>query len=109
MSTVFGTLQKDGTVTNEMVIDLNTLPSSDPLAFGYGVHAGKQYALLGNEVWRWKGHGSNHRELAPEYLRGFLLGAKGILVAEGTRFRKGQERSYFFSDKNILKPLPKKN
>ena len=36
-------------------------------------------------------HGSKFTELAPEYLRGFLYGFKGLLVPEGTKFRKGNE------------------
>lgn len=98
MFTTFGTLEKDGTISNEIKINLNELPSSDPIAFGYGISNGQRHARSKAQV----NHGSNFRELAPEYLRGFLFGYRGILVVEGTKFRKGQEQSFYFHDKNVL-------
>ena len=48
-------------------------------------------------------HGSKFRELAQEYLRGFLFGWTGILVPEGTKIKNGQERSYALVKLDTLK------
>ena len=100
-----GELVKDHSIQ----IDLNRVPSNDPLAFAYGVSRGQYYAKLesqgkfDNYPPNKVNHGSPFRELAQEYLRGFLLGKMGILVKEGTRIRKGQELNYYFSGENLLK------
>lgn len=100
---------KDGKLeeVSNMEINFNSLPSSDKLAFGYGLARGQHYLKVnkGKNSWQKEPmkHGSNHRELAPEYLRGFLLGYKGILVPEGTKIKKGEEQSLYHFDKNILK------
>src|ERR1039457_5138156 len=101
--TTFGTLEienGEAVVKDEMKLDLNTLPSSDPMAFGYGIAKGQWTIRKANEAGRdyiynfKKIHGSNYKELAQEYLRGFLFGYKGILVPEGTKIKKGEEACY---------------
>ena len=89
--TQFGTLNQDGTVTNTMTIELNNVPSSDPIAFSYGLFKGQQWSK--DKVYKsFKDvHGSNYREIANEYLRGFKLGSTGILLPEGYKIRKGTE------------------
>jgi len=103
--TKFGTLAlENGRLVEKhtMELDLNNLPSSDPIAFGYGIHSGQRCLKEKIQAMDVK-HGSKHSELAQEYLRGFLLGYKGILVPEGTKIKKGYERCYALLDKNILK------
>ena len=41
---MFGTIDAKGIVTEEMCIDINQMPSSDPLAFAYGLNTGQRYA-----------------------------------------------------------------
>lgn len=101
---------KNGTVVpivQAFEVDLRTVPSSDPLAFVMGISRGKFYAAnrdkLHNGLMKID-HGCNHRDLAKEYLRGFLLGYRGILVKEGTRILKGCEQTLFHLKDNILKP-----
>ena len=109
--TTFGTLEienGEAIVKDKMEFDLNSLPSSDPMAFGYGISRGQR---LVKEAQKnkyidydfMKIHGSKFSELAPEYLRGFLFGYKGILVPEGTKIKKGQEACYALFDKNTYK------
>lgn len=112
--TVFGTATgvEGGSlkVETNFTVDLNQVPSSDPLAFMFGANggAGERKRLLqehGKSWYEWRGqynHGCNWRELAPEYIRGFLFGFMGILVPEGTKIRKGEEQTWFHSDKNML-------
>ena len=102
-------LENGGLVKNHSIqIDLNRIPSNDPLSFAYGISRGQYYAKLesqgkfDNYPPNKVNHGSPFRELSQEYLRGFLLGKMGILVKEGTRIRKGQELNYYFFDKNLL-------
>ncbi len=100
--TKFGTLElKNGIAIEKDVIelDLNTLPSTDPLAFGYGVSYGQRCARNKTKI----DHGSKHSELAQEYLRGFLVGFRGILVPEGTKIKKEQETNYSLSSLNLIK------
>jgi len=99
--TTFGTLQPDGILTDELELDISTLPSGDPIAFAYGFWTGLK--LRKEEYPPSNPHGSKFSELAPEYLRGFLLGYKFILVPEGTKIKKGQERCYALLSLNILK------
>lgn len=103
--TLFATLQPDGSLTDELELDLHKLPSNDPLAFGYGISTGLKLRGERYPDFR-KVHGSNHSELAPEYLRGFLLGYKKILVPEGTKIKKGEETCYALLHLNILKKEP---
>lgn len=99
--TTFATLQPDGTLTDELELDINKMPSKDPIAFSYGFWVGirlrKEKYPLSNL------HGGKFSELAQEYLRGFLLGYKSILVPEGTKIKKGEERCYALLSLNILK------
>lgn len=92
---------KDGELITEqsMIVDLLSLPSSDPIAFAYGVSQGKYYSKTGMETKKID-HGANFRELAQEYLRGFLFGYTGILIPEGTRIKKGQEQNNYFHNLN---------
>lgn len=86
-------------------IDLNKVPSSDPIAFSYGLFRGKSYKPNPNVNETFEViHGANYREISQEYLRGFLLGRTGILIEEGTKIKKGQESNYYFSNKNLLNP-----
>lgn len=94
--TTFGTLQKDGTVTNKIEVELNTVPSNDPLSFMYGVKSGQDRIKYEKDTpikyhRESINHGSLYRDLSQEYLRGFLYGYKGILIPEGTKIKKGQE------------------
>ena len=100
--TMFGTLTKTGEVVDKIEVELNTVPSSDPLAFMYGVYKGQSYLGSQKNV-RPINHDSLFRDLDPEYLRGFLYGFRNILVSEGTEFEKGQEQSYIHRDKAINK------
>lgn len=109
MKTVFGHFNKDFTVETDLEVDVHTLPSHDPLAFGMGIASGQARLKL---IQRKKteriyaepiNHGSNHSELVPEYLRGFLFGYKNILVPEGTKIKKGQEQSYALLHLNTFK------
>lgn len=110
METVFGKIDAQGNVTETIKLDINKLPSSDPLAFAYGISSGIQHKqqVIDNQSHRNKSfkeiHGSNYRKLAQEYLRGFLLGYNGILVKEGTKIKKGHERTLLHHKDNILKP-----
>lgn len=118
----FGTIDSNGIVTKEMNIDLNSLPSSDPLAFGYGINAGQRKLKLdlesGNKKIRGytidknnhyhrikyeEIHGAKFSDLAQEYLRGFLFGYKTILVPEGTKIKKGEELCYTLLHLNTYK------
>ena len=87
-------------IEQSMIVDLHNLPSSDPIAFAYGISRGKYYAKTGMETKKID-HGVNFRELAQEYLRGFLFGYKGILIPEGTRIEKGQEQNSYFHNLNL--------
>jgi hypothetical protein len=108
METIFGTLHKDGSVEEHLKVDVNKLPSSDPFAFGFGISSGvrfrKQTEAAPDDRYKTfeQLHGVKYREIAQEYLRGFLLGYKGILVKEGTKIRKGMERTLFHIQDNIL-------
>lgn len=99
--TTFGTLTREGVLVDKMEIDLNSLPSSDPLAFGYGIAKGKRYKQEDFQTFE-EIHGSKYSELSQEYLRGFLLGNKGILIKEGVKIKKGYERNYYHSKDNTL-------
>jgi len=99
MKTTFGTLNKSGEVKINLEVDLNTLPSADPIAFGYGISYGRSM----HEKRKAPDHGLKHSELSPEYLRGFLFGYTGILVPEGTKIRKGQEANFSLLHLNVLK------
>lgn len=105
MNTFFGTLNADGSVTENLSVDLSKVPSSDPIAFAYGVARGRSMANddKPKSYSPKKIHGSNFSGLAKEYLRGFLFGYKGILVPEGTKIVKGQEMTLALMNKNILK------
>lgn len=72
---IFGTINSRGNTETILECNLNKLPSSDPLAFGYGISRGQQAQKLS------------------EYDK----------VAEGTKIKKGQEQCYALFDKNILK------
>lgn len=100
--TKFGELVIENGVAKEknvMELDLNNLPSKDPIAFGYGLSYGDRCVRNKEKP----DHGMKHSELSQEYLRGFLLGYRGILVPEGTKIKKGYEQCYALLDKNILK------
>jgi len=101
--TLFATLQPNGSLTDELELDLHKLPSKDPLAFGYGISTGLK--LRGEKYPDFKRvHGGGKwSELAQEYLRGFLLGYKSILVPEGTKIKKGEETCYALLHLNTLK------
>lgn len=102
--TFFGTIDEKGVVTETMSLDITKLPSHDPLSFAYGISRGQQSVKQKKEDKYFViNHGSNHRDLAKEYLRGFLYGYKGVLVLEGTKIMKGQEQSYALHHLNILK------
>ncbi len=102
MKTQFGFFDENFNVIKTCEVDINTINSGDPLAFAYGVSRGIQVRKMAATFTDSKKiHGSNFSELSPEYLRGFLLGYKGFLVPEGTKFRKGQEQSFFHMDKKI--------
>ena len=105
--TTFGRLEQDGTKIDKVEIDLSKVPSNDPIAFMFGYMEGRTKRKdfdarekLGGST---KLHGSKFRELAQEYLRGFLFGWTGILVPEGTKIKNGQEASYALFELNILK------
>lgn len=101
---IFGTIDAKGNTETTLECNLNELPSSNPLAFGYGISRGQQYLKGEQKHMPDKiNHGSKWSELAPEYIRGFLFGYRSILVAEGTKIKKGQERCYALLDKNIIK------
>lgn len=108
--TEFGYFDDKGQYNKTFALNLQNIPSSDPLAFAYGLHTGQMYLKETQEkkVMHVRiNHGSPHRELAQEYLRGFLLGYRGILVPEGTKIRKGEEQSFFHFDKDIWKDKSK--
>lgn len=94
---------------NEISVDLKDVPSSDPLAFMAGVQKGQHNAQL---LSKDRSHKIDHRakftELAPEYIRGFLFGFRGILVPEGTKIRKGEEQNLFHLSKDISSSVIKK-
>lgn len=100
MKTKFGYFDKDFNIVATIEVDINKIESFDPLAFAYGVSSGviwRDKDIRGKKI-----HGdSRFTDLAPEYLRGFLLGYKGFLVPEGTKFRKGNELSFALLDKQI--------
>lgn len=98
MKTEFGYFDEKGKLIKTLTIDLSTVPSSDPIAFAYGINSGQRCVKEKLRV----DHGAKHSELAPEYLRGFLFGYKGILVPEGTKIRKGEEQSYRLIDLNTF-------
>lgn len=108
METIFGQIDEKANFTETIRLDINKMPSSDPIAFSYGISRGiqfnkqkvadKYYSPTYEQI-----HGSKYRELAKEYLRGFKLGYRGILLPEGTPIRKGTEFTFFDMDKNILK------
>jgi hypothetical protein len=103
MKTKFGYFDKDFNVIETIEVDIHSIKSDDPIAFAYGVSRGMQCQSK-SKYDRWDSksiHGSLHSELAPEYLRGFLLGFKGYLVPEGTKLRKGDELSFRHTDKRI--------
>lgn len=100
MKTLFGTMNEKGEIVHQIELDINELPSSDPLAFATGIACGQRHAILGESRII---HGAKHSELAQEYLRGFLLGYRGILVPEGTKIKKGQEQSFALYHLNTLK------
>lgn len=104
--TTFGTLTQKGEVINKIKVDLNNVPSTDPIAFMFGVKSGQDRIHYEQELKHYRDpikHGSLHSELAQEYLRGFLYGFKGILIPEGTKIKKGQEQSYALLDFKINK------
>lgn len=97
--TTFATMNNKAEIIHKIELDLSKLPSSDPIAFGYGIQQGQYHQKTTSKI----NHGSKHSELSQEYLRGFLLGYKGILVKEGTKIRKGEEQNYWHLNNNILK------
>jgi len=101
--TKFGTLSIENGVAVEkdvMELDLNRLPCSDPIAFGYGISFGQR--CLKNKFNPVDvDHGTKHSELAPEYLRGFLFGYRGILVPEGTKIEKGLKNAMLYWTKTF--------
>lgn len=102
MMTKFATLKIENGVaveTDVMNLDLSTIPSSDPLSFAWGLRQGQNCLKNKTEP----NHGSKHTDLSQEYLRGFLVGYRGILVPEGTKMKKGDEISYRLSHLNTLK------
>lgn len=108
--TKFGTLELvNGKLVEKdvMHIDINQMPSSDPLAFAAGIHAGQRELRYKNENRTRRSfeevHGSKYSELAQEYLRGFLFGFTQILVPEGTKIRKGQESCFALHHLNTYK------
>ena len=64
--TKFGILTPEG-VKNEMIININSVKSPDPLAYAYGFFQGKS----GQRI-------SKDRNLAPEYVRGYKEGLNKI-------------------------------
>jgi hypothetical protein len=60
----FGTLTKNG-LTNVHIVDLNTVKSSDPLAFAYGQTQAKAGVKLPSLKSK------EYKDLAPEYIRGY--------------------------------------
>lgn len=99
---------RDGKVElkDSIEIDLNKMPSSDPIAFSYGYFRGRSYKENPNVAETFKVvHGANYRELSQEYLRGYLLGRKGILIKEGIKIKKGQESNSYFWDQNMLSKI----
>lgn len=95
METIFGTIDVKGNVEETIRLDINKLPSRDPLAFAYGINKGQWYIKQGTDHSKID-HGDKHSELAQEYLRGFLLGYRGLLIEEGTKIKKGQEQTMWF-------------
>lgn len=104
METLFGTLEIENgiaVVKNEQRVDLSTLPSPDPLAFMMGIRTGQEKV---NTYRKFENiHGCKFNELASEYIRGYLFGRTGILVAEDTKIRKNQMDNYSLLDKKINK------
>lgn len=103
MITQFGYFDKDYKVVKTIEVDLTTINSKDPIAFAYGVAKGIATRTK-SKYDRWDSrsiHGSLFSHLAPEYLRGFLLGYKQFLIPEGTRMMKGQELNFALLDKQI--------
>jgi len=102
--TIFGTMDNKGEVTKDLEIDLNNIPSSDPMAFGYGIAQGQKYLKGGSYYTNFKDmHGSNYSEIAQEYLRGCKFGATGMLLPEGFKIPKGCEFNYFGIGERINK------
>lgn len=102
--TIFGNLNENGEIENKLKIDLKSMPSSDPIAFSYGIHSGQNAVKKKNADKNYViNHGSKFSDLDQEYLRGFLFGYKGILIPEGTKIKKGTEQTYFHLDKNLIK------
>jgi hypothetical protein len=106
MKTTFGYFNENFELIKQFEVDLNTVSSSsDPLAFVLGVSNGQYNAAYKSKKNRNHvvNHGVKYSELAPEYLRGFLFGYRGILVPEGTKIRKGQEQNLALSHLNTYK------
>lgn len=113
--TKFGTINNKGKVTELFELDLNKVGSfsSNPLAFSYGMSRAIQLKKEEESLTDFQKkyeyystfesiHSSKYSELSQEYLRGFKLGYTGILLPEGTKIRKGTERTYLDLEKNIL-------
>lgn len=107
---IFGSINSRGVVTKHLEIDLNNIPSKDPIAFAFGLSRAIQQRkkedekrILDRKDTFEEIHGSKYRELSQEYLRGYKLGYVGILLPEGTKIRKGTESNYFDYHLNILK------
>lgn len=72
-----GRLERDGSITGEVVVDMSLTGSDDPLAFSYGFSQG----IRGEPI-------AEEDDLAPEYVRGHAEGTKVFNGGELPRFAK---------------------
>jgi hypothetical protein len=101
-NTEFGYFDKEGNYHKTFEINLQNVPSSDPLAFAYGLNRGQMYS---KEAEQKKSlhvkvdHGAPHRELAQEYLRGFLL---EIRVLDHIILSPEPNQYFSFADEGLI-------
>ena len=70
--TMIGDLNKDGTVSNTLIVDFRSIPSDDPIAFGFGFSRG--YAAARLDPTYGMGDEVEVEDLAPAYCAGYMLG-----------------------------------